>query len=889
MLSQSPTKEGSRTLRLAALILLAGIVPALFVVEPALATAYTHTYDFADGFPADLDQAMPPANCLSTSELELSGFYTPFGGVGPWAWDEANEQLGTGAQAAILHLHFRAPQTVTDVQVYLGYEPFDQNAGFNMAVCDAAGDQLAREGSAFTSSGYRGIPGGPWEGATDIYIVSVWPGYGTEGYLMQLDDFYIAVDGDVDPWEAGLVGDQRYKPVSQADILSVVENNTAIGTRQNANVHSIGDGTIASISQFPSGAIVGVIDDVIGPSPGNEIIYENLQSVNGVVGDHISAGCVLGQVQTSPQTLDVNGTPVQIGILQFYAPTDIQEHWPNYPDSPSDTPCNAEQFQTENCINLNPNFAETARFWQREGVVRIGVDGVVELPPGAAIYQDVVLDPETAYLVTLYAASVDSTPSQLYVTFGEANPILHVSALQSGVFFTKTQSAAIAPGAADSAPSTYRFKISNKLKITYPYPALNPSIKLRFGCIGTTDPQEAPPTCYYADNVANFREDSWTVSDVSVTYTPPPSILGKGRYTVPNDEHILNTVSISAFSDQDTNFTLSIEAWGGAGAPLFSPYGRVHAYIRDSISHDTLVDIGTYNISSPFGFANELPFTLPEGTSAIGELVIENISGDINEDAGWPINVSRVCLSVDGGIWPGYDNTDTVAGSDACFPPIQPDSPVDNEIATRVTWVGGWLSYGWAYLGYILKCMIWGAIQAIITGVGQFGRWLGLAIAVIADWLWTGLGYLLTNLISAIIPMVNTIITYLLSLPFVQSLIDNAGLLVIWVTGLFDLVMGIFSLFFTSFRFLQLLFELIWTLANAVIAALSATSSVTVPIPDCTDPETAFYDACLVFDVLNFLMSRNALIAVWLSAVALVGLIHQVKKAWAKFEETTSI
>jgi len=659
-------------------------------------------------------------------------------------------------------------------------------------------------------------------------------------------------------------GTAKFKPVSQPDIFFIDNDNRRVtANKQNPNVHSIAAGTIYSITHMTLlGSSWNVSVRPYGSTgEGDLYTYNNLQSINGAVGDTIVAGCVLGLAVTSNA-----GGSYPVGKLTMSLPDDIAEAWPEYPDSPNNLPCDVASQQTQNCIDLNPNFANNAESWNFEGHVETNPQGVT-LFSGGAIYQDVTLDDAEAYTVTIYATTtLGTTSANIDVAFGEATASLHLS-VPGPMQWVKLESQALSPGAADHAPDTYRLRIQN----TPPPGHLATPVMVKFVCIGTDAVPFAPGDCYFAD--PNLKTDEWD-HDEGVTYFEPGGLEQAGTYVVPADDAIWRGVEISAFVNADTTFKLYTWTRPGAGAPLLGPYGKWHAYIRDSTTLELIQEIGYWEIGPIFATKVFRSFTLSEGENIDGELVIENVSADITSP-GWDLKIEHVCLSVVGDVWPGYNNTDTDALL-ACVSPTQPGGIDDITTETLLAWVVAWLEYGWAYLGYILKCIIakwlegiWGYIQTVISGIGLFGVWLGRVLAELGIWAADGARFYSNNFLASLIPIANLVIAWLFGLPFIISIIDAVGLAAMWLQALFDIIVGTFNLFGLIVELIGALLNLIVVAWDAFVAAATGTSSVTFPFPDCNNSASFLYDMCLILDITNFVFSEVPMLAVLVTSAAL--------------------
>jgi hypothetical protein len=204
-----------------------------------------------------------------------------------------------------------------------------------------------------------------------------------------------------------------------------------------------------------------------------------------------------------------------------------------------------------------------------------------------------------------------------------------------------------------------------------------------------------------------------------------------------------------------------------------------------------------------------------------------------------------------------------------------------------------WLQFGWCYLGYILKCIIvgiinqiWGGVLSIISGVGLFGIWLGRVIGVVAAWLADGARFSFNNLIASLIPIANAILAWLFAQPFFIDILDGVSLALIWFEAIIQIIIGIFGLFGLAIQFIGALLNLVIVAFTGIVDGLQSTSTITFPFPDCTNPASQFYDACLPIDVTNFVFGEIPALAVLINAAALAIAWKTMRKSWRKAKES---
>ena len=679
-----------------------------------------------------------------------------------------------------------------------------------------------------------------------------------------------------------------YKPVSSLDIMSISESHGSVQTRPNANIHSVTDAQVINIISNGSNGHNGttIIVHPAGTTGGDaQMYYFGLQNANTQIGANITAGCVLGLAGSTTDTANNPGG----GELGFLAPEPTQTDWPDYDDSPTDTPCNAAQQTTASCINLNPNFADNASSWYTRTYTGAAdatiINGsIVELPAGTSIYQDVTLDPEQTYVVTASIAVMADLPTDVDIGFGDAQATVHVYSQGMGSFDT-VSTETLSPGTADTAPDTYRLELYNP-HLSAPY--ITPTVRVNFLCIATSAPPMAPGSCYFAHPDLDTNDDDWQAEGGSVTYVSPSGGNGvSGSYTIPGGAAIYHNVQISAWQDNEANFTLVLKSKAGAGAPLTPPYGRWHVYIRDHDTSELIEDLGTWDLPPLVAMPHVFPFTLESGESVNGDLVIANTSDEISSP-GWDQSIYQICLQVEGGTWPGHNNPapGPIFNAD-CTLCTEPGGITEISDVGLLGWIVEWLQFGWCFLGFILRCYILTAVNNTLSSIGNFmigvalfGKWVGLVVTAFGTWVASLVNFLWHNFMAGIITLANSIIAWLLQQPFIQDVIDDGSLALIWINALIDLVVAIFGLFGLGIQMLGAILSMILTAFASLIYALVTPSTIVIPFPDCHNSASFGYDGCLIMDVFNFMITQAPMFGVLIHTVVFALTWMVVQRGW---------
>lgn len=885
---------------LACFLLASGPLPASATPRLFQTSDYSHTFDFTQS--NDSLWTTPPF------DEEDIGYSTPKWGtynLGSGWSTSYNKQSVYSANTLYMVYDLGASYTVSSLSatydISLGIAAFECQLHAFVGVLDA-------DLNVVSYSQHSYCPGDPaehntvsWTGTATARYLLVWcrPGSSvTEdapGGSCLVSSASATVNGATNPFgQTGGGGSGPFRPVSRPDTVSV--DNTLITTAPNANVHAFIGGQLVEVKNEG-----GVWTASVQDSAGRVAVYSRLQSINGVGGDTVSAGCVLGRA--APSTVDTTK-----GRIAFNSNLSPNGEWEDWPDSPDNTPCDANKYQSINCLDLDPNFTDPSKNWNATGPVTFS-DGMALLGPGGSIYQDVNLDSGSTYIATLYVASFETDRSgDLTVTFGDATLNLPFFSHQPGSY-ERVESSATSPGAADYSPDLYRFKITN-----VPNMATMTTVRMRFACIGTTSPTAAPGDCYFSD--PSLRTDQWSYDSEHVTYTPPSTGFtastgaSSGVYKIEDSYAIWRAVDISAFVDHATNYTITLRATAPLTGHLTGPYGKLHLFIRDHDTLDTLLDIGNVTIPSLFISGDlTLPFTLTTGTHIAGDLVIENLSDDLFSDSGWDVSINHVCMAVEGGTWPGYETADT--GGDlltqqcqaTTTPAASPEigtvtdfQTFGNWVSSGLQWLGSWLAYGFDLVRYLIMCILFGIINGIwqtlvnaASGLALLGSWLGLVVSAVAAWVIDGMRFAFNNLQAAIIPLANLIIGWLLSLPFVQSLIDAIGLAGIWLAGLWEAILSALSLFATGIRFFSTLATMITTFYAMLINAINGASSTVIAFPDCSNPADELYDLCIGFDTLNFVFQQIPTFAIFCMLCGMSLAWTQIKGAIDEFEGALSM
>lgn len=643
-----------------------------------------------------------------------------------------------------------------------------------------------------------------------------------------------------------------FRPVRADDVMgeTAAGDTTGIQTTSAAYVFAISDGLIATVIHEATGYNVQL---VIGD---DTVVYTNLQTTFAETGMAVTAGCVIGYAGDPPP-----GYPTGASYLFFTTDPDLPD-WHDFADSLTNLPCNQD---VGSCLNSNPNFDNNGAGWLSRYAIadhfNNAGDSVMLLPRTGELYQPFLnVDPAETYIVTVIVANGVGFNSGEITT--QITGTLSSSSVTTfaGEFVTLTF-AALSPS---DGP--------NEFRITNTYDADN-TLQITFACLSTSEPIIAPPTCYTPD--PTLLIDGWE-HDVSVTYFAPQlPFQPTGRYAVPDNSYLRYPVDISAFSDASTDFKLTITgAAGASGTPTLT------ANLADSDTHAEIQVIGDFTYPTVIPSPAALTFTLDAAEHIVGDLQIVNSTG-----GGESALVYTICLQPVGGIWPGYENPDIRHA------PFQVDCTACTA-PSDFTDVVGWLAWLGCLLRYLLYCLIyglinnvWGTIVAVGNGLGLLGRWLSAAVSVVAAWFWLAAQRGFMIFISWLIPIVNTVLAWLLTLPLFVSLLDSIAIIGIWIGGIIAVILAVINLFVAGIQYVGVLLNLVGLSWLQFLDALNGASSVTFVLPDCYDSESPLYDACLVFDVLNFMIVQIPAIAVLIAAAGFAAGWKRIKQAMIKISQ----
>lgn len=845
------------------LIALIGLLVIGPLPSPVYAADWEYEWFGEQGIPSGFDAQHVPDDCWEDGWGSVLNQTTSSGT--PFSLEDIDYIKGHGD--TFLMLHVELTDDVTEVRALYdgdarsGNEPHDPLvwSGFTwvgILFCD--GEDFA-DGFTQTSGGHTThLDETTTESVTDIYMFiagcstdlgcGIGGGYNDMGLMSHV---FLSGTADDDPFLN--LRNTPYKPVRSSDRLKETQSGdvSVLATTAGARIFAVDDAYVSAVSHNADGYTVGLLLHGLFP-----VSYTGLSATFVTQGDTVDGGCVLGYAgPTAPDA------PVGSGSLVYAHNPDLDD-WHDYAESLSTGPCNQD---VANCINVNPEMDDNGLGWLSRyaiaDTVTGGNDTSMLVPKNGEIYQPHPgLDTDETYFVTLVVGTWGpQTTASVTIYVAGVTQTLPINTF--GNEFVTVTTTGITP--AFSGPS--EFLIDNNY-------SGNTTLTITFACLHTGEALVAPPTCYFDDN--GFLADSFETEGGA---THQAGLLGIGQYSIPAGGVIRAPVTLSAFTDADTDFTLKIFA-----AQTDGP-GELTASIVDSDTDEELSPIGTYDITTLFYAYVSRTFTIDAADSVAGDLYIEN-TGDET------VTVESLCLSSDAGVFPGYEDADHT--------PFDLLNPICVECAFPETFtdVVAWLAWIGCQLRYLLYCLlytlvnnVWGTIMAVATGVGLFGTWLGRSLVIIARWLLLVGGRLLASLLSTAIPIINAILAWIVTLPFVQSLLDSLAIVGIWVDGIFTLINNVLSLLGRTIQFIFVLFNTFGIAWSAFFDALSASPAVTVVLPDCTDSGTPFYDACLVFDVLNFVLA--AVPAMGLLGAALVVKIswNRMRKAFKGLEEIFSI
>jgi len=528
------------------------------------------------------------------------------------------------------------------------------------------------------------------------------------------------------------------------------------------------------------------------------------------------------------------------------------------------------------CVVANPEFDRNGDTWLASGNVQWTNPGVI-LDPNEMVYTQVNIDPESNYVVTLYAQSVNGLESEIRVFLGS-----NTQRITSPVEWTSIQLSTSPVGEPDAGLfHTVGFQNTGT----------NP-IEVRSLCLTDGEPEIAPGSCYFNNHSFSGGTSGWTVSE-DVEWDGDQSLL------VPDLETFSQNVELFPKSSGPATYKLAVYAnWWYTGT--------IDAIATANLAYEWPSGTGYVNmvpqlVSGGLGYGlGTILFTaeieVEEATNALMNFRVDTTDAGSMGLQG--LMIGDACLSpVGGGPWPGQGgNTAPPAVNPSCFYIARPRN---NDPAA-------WLQWHWLNTEKVLKCelmVLLGRMEkTMVNAYTLFGwqaRYMQSTLRVYSSWageqlfpwlnghfrniaigqvttiyqsggqcsdLFCLVNNLFTSFINYLTPFTDTFINILNSL--VGILIGSANLLFTVFGGIVAFVL---ALVVKMFSFLNMGTSLLAT----IITAFNSSEAIPIPgLPMCSvDPEgSLFCRAMWVLDNTAF-EGRWGVIFVIIIAIASIHLI----------------
>jgi hypothetical protein len=655
-----------------------------------------------------------------------------------------------------------------------------------------------------------------------------------------------------------------YQPIAAADLetSSGYTANVAslLSTVPDARVYSPITGEVTHVGQSASGYTVTI------SGTNYHVVIGNLATVYPALGESVTAQCVIGT--TGDQLLAVDGYSWGSIDQITYTIDDYTNtlDWTDDDDPSGSLPC-GEKYKRDECLNGNPDLENYAVGWTLKRSKDSGSETAsiansdVLLWYGDQLYQDIVLTPSDTYYLTIVAGLYNEwgtqplTSDTLRVTVGEEMinfTVTPTSPTQNVIL----ESSSFVPDTPDSGSDVFRLMIENN----------NPGsagIWISFVCLHSGDLTAEPSACYFTNpDVTDPAEWGYDAGAEWANYVPfefglgdyGPQILYDG-VRLESDEYIYNSILLYGFTDAAVTYFVDVKARYQVG--LSDTTNQTLVYITDAPSlelmyqdtdeppNETVIDEFTIdNIILYRGY--RYAFDVPANTTYEGNLYLTNTVTDPPDTV---VEVTHVCLSPEGGLWPGF--SDPILGI---------ANPARCEAPSRPTTInpGEWIAYLTSSVKYIWNCeaasmlaAIKGAVMGAIAGIGMLGRYLAGLVAGLAAWLMRTLEVLGAGLAGALMGSIEASINDLLALDFLRLLYDILSLLIATAAAVVSILDSLFDFGVTLLGALVALFDMIAALWAALLGAINSTSAADIGYPVCANPDDPLIAVCWGVDAVD--------------------------------------
>jgi hypothetical protein len=594
---------------------------------------------------------------------------------------------------------------------------------------------------------------------------------------------------------------------------------------------------------------------------GEELVYwarKANQFVN--VGIHIDGGCIIGlAMPTQPLSsgaifqvvrflLGIGGSQVQAGTVEvglaFVGKKDLEDEVPLNDYAPvvaelgqyasPDEACNIDP-RFSGCMVNDPELRDSSQ-WQTDGQVQWFDTPGIELDPGGSVYQQLNLQSDTSYTVTISLfpspTILAGKPAEVTIYLGDQTQSFSINPGDSGQYeMTVTPSP-------DLGGQFYTVRVANTGQAWFVLSGI---------CVGEEGRQLVSSDCLVSNPGFDFNLDGWTPSG-GIEWT-------NGKAWVPSEDTLTQTINLP-----QGDWTISVEVfvWSQSG---WDGTGDISLDITwpDGTTTDEVATIPTWNLPGNLGFP-AIPQVLTDDftaeTDLTGNLVLSPTTSGNEDIVG--LKIDHVCIIEQGSSTGGFTASCSVVSE-----------PSEDTI-------GVWIAYLWGQLNRFFQCDLMILLNKILALMREFFRTISFISRYFVassqyggDWAshylfpWLAghfrnmaIGQVTTintdsgaNFWDVLIALINGVVS-----PIVNSVTQVVGLLtslLAQAAGLvFTIMSGIITLFLQLITQLLMILKLGQELLASLITAYNSATPTPIPgAPDCSNPQSGPF--CIALWILD--------------------------------------
>jgi len=529
----------------------------------------------------------------------------------------------------------------------------------------------------------------------------------------------VEVEGSINPLLAVGASD-IVRPMMEDEETSSepasLDDKTSIYMDDTADIHAAFDGQITNVS-----AVLGIVvletNDYIAT-------YYNLDEIYVDTDQIVSAGCILGSARSAGdgerrldfQLASVTGEEDEFGLPVIDEYLDYQD----YDDPDGTVICGSEYGDT--CINTNADLQSGAHGWVTTGST---IDDTVQLDYGESLRQDLLLDDETDYYLSmLVSAPLGGT---LAYNLGYNADFKDNIELDPDSGFKLIRVGPGQMGEPDVGGDMYSLVIKS----------LSDNITIDYVCVHTDAQGTGPDTCYFGDSY----DFSPTTGDWSVSGGAEFSnhILDS-VVRIPDGGSLIHPVTLYGYTDSAVDYKLTIIA---RLAPNLASaaFWENDEYALMDVQIDTAAD--DYDLADPnitvdnfnSNHTYQVEWEIGAGETWSGDLIITNSFIPAAAEA-TEIVITAACISVDGAR-PFPTGTESEADAPPAFGTCEYECAVPDGVN-----VWEWLLYLSCWLGSVWNCDLFPLLLATRGYIAEnwqtlmhLGTYLSLLASLVLGWL----------------------------------------------------------------------------------------------------------------------------------------------------------